>query len=95
MERAFDPKSNDSWSPHTRRQVELSQGFWGQEGLSKVDDKQVVTAARWRNGRISQVIEPIEAAHSAFDNGVQVLDQTLRRITGQDRLQNPVEDLRY
>ncbi len=95
MAQAFDPARLDAWSPNTRRHLKAWQGFWGAPRIPPLDREQVVTAATWEDGRIERVLTQIDSAHGAFDNDVEVIDQTLRRILRRDTLEHAVENLRY
>jgi pimeloyl-ACP methyl ester carboxylesterase len=97
MANVFDSSLNtaDNWNRKTLIHLRVWQKFWdGTQGLNIVDDEQVPTAAEWKNGKIVREIERIKAAHGAFDNDVKVIDQTIRRITGNP-LRHNVENLRY
>jgi len=88
--------SDDAWNRSTTGHIDNWQSFWsGSRNAYVLGDRQIVTAAEWRNGRIASVIDQIDAAHGSFDNDVQVVDETLRRITGATSLDHAVENLRY
>ncbi|MEN8174157.1 MAG: C1 family peptidase [Pseudomonadota bacterium] len=95
MANAFDPGLNHKWSGRPSEHLLPWQAFWGQRRVAEVDTEQVVSAARWEEGQISDVVARIDAAHGAFDNDVQIVDETIRRITGRRRLAHAVEDLRF
>lgn len=98
MASVFDSSADDNgtWSRSTTGHLSAWRSFWsGARNAYLVSDKQVPTAAEWRNGRISRVIDRIDSAHGAFDNDVEVVDATLRRITGAASLGHAVENLRY
>ena len=85
----------DWWHPSTLAKVRKWQAFWGGRRLETITTDQVPTAAKWQRGRISQVLQAIHAAHGSFDNDVQVVADTIRRITGETPLSKPVDNLIY
>ncbi|MGA8262307.1 MAG: C1 family peptidase [Arenicellales bacterium] len=98
MARSFDAATtkDDTWNRHTDGQVSEWQSFWsGARTTHLVESKRVPTAAVWKNGSIAKTLDSIPASHGGFDNDVSVVDATLRRITGSERLQHSVENLQY
>ncbi len=95
MANSFDPAKNEQWSAATKTHLKNWQRFWGGSPIATLGDEQVVTAAVWKRGRIDEVMAKIASAHGSFDNDVVMIDQTIRRIVGRDRLEHPVENLRY
>ena len=95
MAAAFDQPEPDRWSPAAKKDLRDWQSFWGEPRIPPLDQEQVVTAAQWKDGRIERALNKIAAAHGSFDNDVEVIDETLRRITGREVLEHAVENLRY
>jgi hypothetical protein len=65
-----------------------AQGVVGQR-LTIVNQPQVPTR-RESGGKVDRV----DATHGSFDNNIDVVDATLRLITGAAKLPLPVDDLR-
>lgn len=87
---------DDTWNRNAMDHVSNWRSFWsGARNTYLLNDEQVATAAEWKNGKISRVIDRIDSAHGSFDNDVEVIDETLRRITGATALEHAVENLRY
>ena len=101
MHNAFDPdkavkgKDYTWWHSSTLNSLKKWQDFWGSRSLEIIQTDEVPTVARWKRGRIAEVIKSIDAAHGAFDNDVRVVDNTLRRITGETSLKRKVDNLEY
>jgi hypothetical protein len=101
LENAFDKDKAQSgndydwWHSSTLARVRKWQEFWGGRELGLVERDQVVTAAKWQRGQISEVIQSINAAHGSFDNDVQVVADTIQRITGDTPLKKSVDNLIY
>ena len=96
MARVFDNSLSNSeyWNRNTVVHLKRWQKFWGRRHLNIVEDKQVATAAVWKEDAIIREIEKIRATHGSFDNDILVVDQTIRRMTGSP-LKHKVENLRY
>ncbi len=88
-------KNYDHWHPSTLSNLKKWQKFWGAHPIHQVQTDQVPTRAVWQQGKITTVEKQIDAAHGAFDNDVQVVTETIKRITGQQQLKEPVTDLEY
>jgi len=103
MQVAFDadkarkppPNEYKHWHPSTLASLREWQAFWGKSSLQLVETDQVATRARWEDGEVAKVKKQIDAAHGAFDNDVEVVARTIKRIIGQQELPHPVEDLEY
>ena len=101
MESAFDPDKAQKghnytyWHASTLNSVKKWQDFWGGRQLEKVAAKQVTAVAKWKNGRVVDRIKLLDTAHGTFDNDVEVIDLTLRRILGLNVLPRTVDNLDY
>lgn len=101
MEAAFDAEKAirghhyNHWHPSALASLKKWQTFWGDRQLERVVREEVTTVATWKNGRVVDRIKSIDSAHGAFDNDVEVVDRTLRRILGTEVLAKPVGDLDY
>jgi len=92
MQTALEETDKDKqiWSPNTYSALKKWREFM-QQGVSTsfLDRKEVTTALDPNDAPIT-----IPAAHGSFDNDIEVVSTTLRRIRGQ-KLKKEVRDLRY
>ncbi len=96
MEKSFDKTSltDNTWNSRLTKDVEKWLEFWGDGKLEVLDREQVCTSARWEGNSITEKISQIHAAHGSFDNDVEVVEKTIRRILGKP-LAHRVENLQY
>lgn len=96
MEKVFDQKTlrDNTWNSRLIRDVENWQEFWANGKLEVLKSEQVCTSAIWEGDSVAKKISQIHAAHGSFDNDVEVVEETIRRITGEP-LKHHVENLQY
>lgn len=98
LAKALNPVHNNSgsWSAKTQSQLKKWQklGYWDSKNLSLLSREKVVTTREW-NGSEYNNLDYISSTHGSFDNDVDIIDKTLRRILGGEDLQHRVENLRY
>jgi len=95
MARKPPPNEYNHWHPSTLANLRKWQAFWGDSSPHRVTTDQVPIRAKWKQGKIIEVEKQIDAAHGAFDNDVGVVAETLKRITGLEKLKPTVDDLEY
>jgi len=97
MEDIFHAENNNNcWKSNTLAHLKKWQKFYDPEEdyLYITKNEQVVTARQWSDGEIIDLAR-ISSAHGSFDNDVDVIDTTLRRITQKQELDHKVENLRF
>ncbi len=93
----FNPENNkNSWNKKTVSHLKKWQEFFMQhsENIRIIEREHVVTARKYEQNRELD-LAVIDSAHGSFDNDVDVVDETLRRITGKAELDHKVENLRF
>ena len=92
MLHALEPTDDDDsiWSPNTRSSRKQWREFMPGVNLHRLDAEQVTTAIDPAGKPVT-----IPAAHGSFDNDIDVVTETLLRITRESALAHPVTDLRY
>ena len=82
MANAWDPKTNDGWHPDLQDTVTEWQKFWGRG-----------TKPKQHSGtHVSDGIQEIPLTHGSFDNDVDTMTRTIKRLLGKN-LKFPIENL--
>jgi hypothetical protein len=101
MQAAFDPKKAKKghnythWHHSTLAPLKNWQKFWGSKSLELVKTEEVTMVGEWTEGEVTTRIKTIDSAHGAFDNDIEVLSQTIRRVVKKKVLETPVDNLDY
>ena len=101
MQAAFDATkatkthNYSHWYPGTLAALRNWQKFWGNKSLDLVKTQEVTMVGEWQAGELVDSIKRIDSAHGAFDNDIEVLSQTIRRVTKKKVLETPVDNLDY
>jgi hypothetical protein len=82
MANAWDPKANDTWHTNLRDTAIEWQKFWGRGNKPKLHS----------GTHVSDGAQKIPLAHGSFDNDVESMTRTLKRILGKN-LKFPIENL--
>lgn len=92
MQTALYPEADDDqiWSPNTKSSRRNWRAFM-KKGVkvSVLEQKEITTALDAFDRPLT-----IPAAHGSFDNDIEIISQSIRRIRGS-KLRKPVRDLRY
>ncbi len=83
MANAWDPKANDGWHPDLQDTVVEWQKFWAKGPKPTLHS----------GTHISDGVEKILLAHGSFDNDVDLMGRTCKRILGK-KLKFPIENLK-
>jgi hypothetical protein len=96
MEKSYDTTTltDNTWNSKVIKSVEKWQEFWGNGKLEVLNREQICTSAIWEGNSIAEKISQIHAAHGSFDNDIEVVEQTIRRILSEP-LKHHVENLQY
>ncbi len=93
----FDPEKNiGNWNKKTVSHLKKWQEFFmpQSDNLRIIEQEHIITARKY-TGDDPVNLAVIDSAHGSFDNDVDVVDETLRRITGKAKLDHQVENLRF
>jgi hypothetical protein len=95
MHKCYAPVERDEWHSSTIAGLNKWTTFWGRgaANLSVIKVDEVAASAKWSRGKITRRITSVKADRGSFDNDVQVVADTIRRITGDTPLKRPVENL--
>ncbi|MGE0475108.1 MAG: peptidase C1, partial [Nitrospirales bacterium] len=83
MAHAWEPGDETTWHPDLMSTVKEWRDFWGKQNLPLQHDEALV----------SDGVQKIPLAHGSFDNDVEVMTRTLKRILGKN-LPYPIENLK-
>ncbi len=82
MANAWNPKAKETWHTDLRDTVTEWQKFWGPGTQPKLHS----------GSHVSDGVEKIPLGHGSFDNDVETMSRTLKRLLGK-KLKFPVENL--
>jgi hypothetical protein len=82
MANAWNPKTNTTWHPDLKDTVIAWQKFWGSGAKPHLH----------AGTHVSDGVEKIPLAHGSFDNDVDTIARTLKRLLGKN-LKFPIENL--
>jgi len=83
MAKAWDGEDKTAWHPDLINTMQEWQTFWGKQHLPVQHDET----------NVSDGTRKIPVAHGSFDNDVEVMTRTLKRILGKN-LPFPIENLK-
>lgn len=101
MQAAFDSEKAKKgrhythWHQSALAPLRNWQKFWGSKTLDLVKTEEIIMVGKWTNGEVTTRIKTIDSAHGAFDNDIEVLSQTIRRVVKKKVLEVAIDNLDY